>query len=93
VAASLPSRVAVAPDIVFQDLKSETILLNLNNERYYGLDDVGTRMWQVLSEQGEVEVAIAQLAAEYDVDEATLRQDVAELIDNLGRAGLIVIQE
>ena len=50
---SLPTQVEISPEALFQELDGETVLLNLQSERYYGLDDVGTRMWQLLAENGD----------------------------------------
>ena len=43
----------VTEDVLFQTVYDEAVLLNLNNDRYYGLDNVGARMWQLLAEHGE----------------------------------------
>ena len=82
-------RISVSADALFQELEGETVLLNLHNENYYGLDDVGTRVWQLLHEHGDVEPLIATMLTEYDVGEATLRQDVEALIAELLEAGLV----
>jgi len=69
--------------ILFQKLGSEAVLLNLENEEYYGLDKVGCRMWEVLTEVKTIESAIPILLKEYDIDEVTLRRDLDQLISNL----------
>jgi len=81
--------IALAPDMLFQELEGETVLLNLRDESYYGLDDVGTRVWQLLGEHGDIESIVSTMLGEYDVDEATLRRDVAQLIAALLDAGLV----
>ena len=88
---SLPTQVEISPEALFQELEGETVLLNLQNERYYGLDDVGTRMWQLLAENGDVAAAFAQLLKEYDVDAARLEADLATLIGRLAEAGLLTV--
>lgn len=69
--------------ILFQKLGSEAVLLNLENEEYYGLDKVGCRMWEVLMEVKTIESALPILLKEYDVDRDTLRRDMEQLISNL----------
>jgi hypothetical protein len=88
---SLPTQVEISPEALFQELEGETVLLNLQNERYYGLDDVGTRMWQLLAENGDVAAAFAQLLKEYDVDAVRLEADLATLIGRLAEAGLLTV--
>ena len=88
---SLPTQVEISPEALFQELEGETVLLNLQSERYYGLDDVGTRMWQLLAENGDVGAAYKQLLREFYVDAARLEADLAALIGRLAEAGLLTI--
>ena len=67
------------------------MILNLDTERYYGLDDVGTRILSVLTTSESIEAAYEALAREYDVDGQVLRQDLLELVQHLVAQGLIQI--
>jgi hypothetical protein len=82
-----------ASHVLFQELEGEMVLLNLETEHYYGLDDVGTRFWQLLTEHGDMERVLTQMIAEFDVDEATIRADVTRLVSELSTAGLLVSQK
>ena len=79
----------VATDVVSRGVRDETVLLNLESEEYFGLDPVGTRMWQVIEETGDPEEVIRRLLPEYDVEESVLRRDLANLIQRLEKAGLL----
>jgi len=81
--------VSVAPDVLHQELGGETVLLNLANESYFGLDEVGTRIWQVLSETSSLPDVVTRLLAEYDVAPEQLRADVERLVTQLAEAGLV----
>jgi Coenzyme PQQ synthesis protein D (PqqD) len=87
----LPARIQVSPEVMVQELDGESVLLDLKSELYYGLDDVGTRMWQHLAERGDPAAACARIVAEYSADEATVRRDLAELIGKLAAAGLVTV--
>jgi hypothetical protein len=76
-------------DALHQELGGETVLLNLRSEQYFGLDEVGTRIWQLVTEGATAEAIVAQLLAEYDADEATIRGDVERLLQELAGAGLL----
>lgn len=65
------------------------MLLNLEKECYFGLDPVGTRMWEALTKGNTVEAAYQELLSAYEVDEQRLRQDLERLIDNLLENGLL----
>ena len=83
------------PDVIFQVLDDEAVavLLHLETEEYYTLDETSTRMWQLLIEHGEVEPVIAQMLEEFEVDEATVRHDLTHLIGELREEGLLDVGE
>ena len=77
--------------MVFQEVEGETVLLDLERQHYFSLDEVGARVWALLGEHGgDVEGVVAAMLAEFDVDEQTLRRDVDALIAQLRSAGLVV---
>ena len=82
----------IADHVLFQEIAGESVLLNMASEHYFGLDDVGTRIWHLLVEDGDPQKALAQLRQVYDVDEATLRTDMAKLIEELSSKGLISVE-
>jgi Coenzyme PQQ synthesis protein D (PqqD) len=84
-----PAGVRIAPAIVFQEVEGEVVLLDLEADRYYSLDEVGTRCWQLLVEHGDWESVVAAMLAEFDVEEATLRSDLAAFRERLQGAGLV----
>jgi hypothetical protein len=75
--------------VVMRELDGESILLNLETERYFGLDEVGTRMWAELMAQPSVEGACRALEREYDVEPVVLRRDLESLIGQLVESGLL----
>ena len=91
--ATLESRISVPEDVLFRDLSGEAVVLNLETGKYYGLDEVGTRMWSLLTQHGRVEPAYQALLDEYDVAEEQLRQDVLSLVDELASHGLLQVDE
>ena len=82
-AVSFSDCVRVAPDVLFRLAGEEAVLLNLNTERYLGLNLVGTRMWSVLSSASSIQAAYDELLREYEVEPAQLRADLEEFIDQL----------
>ena len=88
---SFSDRVKIPDDVLISKLQEESVILNLDSERYYGLDDVGTRILTVLTTSESIEAAYETLRKEYDVDAHVLRQDLTELIENLSKQGLIKI--
>lgn len=89
---SFSSRVRIPDDVLISQLQEESVILNLDSERYFGLDDVGTRMLTVLSTADSIEAAYEQLLGEYEVEPALLRQDLTSLIEKLVEQGLVTIE-
>jgi len=85
------SRIQVPPDVLVSDIGGESVFLNLKTESYFGLDDVGTRMWKQLTENETVESAYQALLIEYDIDEAQLSNDLDALVQKLVDNGLVEV--
>ena len=90
-AISFSDRVRVPDDVLISNLQEESVILNLDSERYYGLDDVGTRFLSVLNTSDSIEAAYETLAQEYDVDREVLRKDLLTLVENLIEQGIVQI--
>ena len=84
--------VKISPDVLAQEVSDETVLLDLRSENYFGLDDVGTRFWQLLQDDNELETVFDVLLQEYDVDPEQLQSDLDNLLSELERTGLIQIE-
>jgi hypothetical protein len=87
---SFSDRVTVPDDVLISNLQDESVILNLDSERYYGLDDVGTRFLSVLTTSESIETAYERLRNEYDVDPQVLRNDILALVENLVDQGLLI---
>lgn len=85
------SKVVQSPETLINIIEGESVLLNLKNESYYGLDEVGTRMWELLTTSESIQAAFEKLLDEYEVDAETLRTDLEEMLDNLIDNGLVDI--
>ena len=86
-------RLKVSPDVHSQEVGGETVLLDLKSESYFGLDEVGTRVWQLLQENGDMALVIETILEEYDVEKVQLCNDLDELVQNLVEAGLVSVED
>lgn len=90
---SFSDRIKVPEDVLISGLQDESVLLNLESEKYFGLDEVGTRMLNVLTVSNSIEAAFQLLVQEYDVDHETLRRDLIALVDQLNTQGLVEVMQ
>ncbi len=90
---ALSARVTIPDKVLIREVAGESVILNLNNEQYYGLDEVGTRFLTVLAASYSVRAAIDILLAEYEVDKETLERDMLDLLSKLAEQGLIELHD
>ena len=84
------SRKAVVPEgVLVRELSGEAVLLNLEREMYFGLDEIGYRMWTVLTDFDSIGVACEQLLSEYEVEPEELRKSVEDLVHQCTEQGLL----
>lgn len=79
-----------AGGVVFNRVGEELVLLDLNRGVYYGLDPIGARVWQLLTEGVEEGEIVDRLTEEYDVKRETLAADLERLIAELRGCGLLL---
>ena len=89
---SLRDTLRIRPDVVFRQLDDEAVLLDLKSGTYFGLNTVGTRVWQLLGEQAALSNVLDTLAGEYDdVTRDELERDLLSLSQELCTRGLTEI--
>jgi hypothetical protein len=82
-------RFSIAANVLSQEVGGETVLLDLAGESYFSLNEVGTRIWQMLAEGSALADLLDALADEYDVARGQLESEVGDLLAKLADAGLV----
>src|SRR6516165_12572539 len=83
------NRAVVPSHVLVRHLDGESVLLNLETERYFGLDSTGTRMWELVTTSPTIELGYAKLVEEFDVEPDVLRSHLADLLKELKDNGLL----
>ncbi len=92
---AVPNHVAIGDAVIFnklhdqQKLQDQIVLLNMSTQQYFGLDDVGTVMWNFLIELGDVDAVTDRLLATYDAGRETVAADLQRLVNDLMEKGLL----
>ncbi len=89
----LAGRIRTPEGVLHREIAGESVLLNLGSESYFGLDEIGTRMWAALTSAPSIEAAYQVLLEEFEVDEPTLRSDLSAFIARLAEAGLVAVED
>lgn len=89
---SLDSRVVIHEDAVFRELDGEAVILQLEAGMYFGLDPVGTRLWQLIEAHGSLRPVLEAALTEFDVAPDALEHDLLDLVSTLAEKRLVVVQ-
>ncbi|MEH6518324.1 MAG: PqqD family protein [Halioglobus sp.] len=89
---NLNQHISLSPDVISQEVSGETVLLDLESENYFGLDAIGTRIWQLIKETNELQSIFDTLLEEYDVSEERLRVDITNLLTEIEGLGLVKLE-
>jgi hypothetical protein len=85
--------VVACADLLATEFGSEIVVLSLRDGVYYGLEDVGVRIWRLLQEPVTVAAIRDALVSEYDVEAADCERDIRALVGDLAARGLVEIRE
>jgi hypothetical protein len=86
------SIVAAAKEQVSCDLAGEAVILNLESGVYFGLNNLGARVWSLVQEPTTVEKLQEVLLEEYDVEPERCERDLLALLQKLVEAGLVGVR-
>ena len=86
---NLSSKINVSPKVMARQVGDETVILDLNSGVYFGLDPIGARIWQLLSEDRTLAETCDVMLQEYEVDREKLESDMIALMETLKAHGLI----
>ena len=86
------SIVKVAGQQVSCDLAGEMVILSLQSGQYFGLNEVGARIWNLIQEPKTVGVVFEALLQEYDVTPDQLEGEVLELLEKMAINQLIEVK-
>ncbi len=89
---SLRDSLLIGDQVLFRQLDAEAVLLDLKSGTYFGLNDVGARIWQLIAEAHSLEDVLTTLEAEYASERSVLERDLLELASELCTRGLLAIK-
>ena len=79
-------------DQAFSGLGAEAVVLDLNQGMYFGLDPMGTFIWQLIQEPTEVTEVCAAVLGRYKVEPERCERDVLAFLNDLASEGLITVE-
>jgi hypothetical protein len=90
---TMESRVVAGPDQVSVDLNEESVILHAPSGAYYGLDEVGQRIWQLLQTPTDAGAIHEVILSEFEVEADECARDLLAFLSDLEREGLIGVDD
>jgi hypothetical protein len=81
--------VAQTKELVSSDLDGETVLLSIETGKYYNMDPIGSRIWELIKEPISVSQLIDILLGEFKVDREQCEAEVLAFLNKLAGDHLI----
>lgn len=89
----LDQKITFSDTVFAQEVDGEMVLLDMESENYFGLDEVGTAIWQAMQEKETLKEVFKTLLEQYDVEEEVLEKDLSEFVDKLLKSGLVKVEK
>lgn len=79
-----------ASSVAVRKVGDETVIVDLDDEQYYSLNETGTVVWAALSSGGTTADAAEELTEQFDVSPEQAACDAEELVELLVESGLLL---
>ena len=90
---NLNQKITFAQTVFAQEVDGVMVLLDMESENYFGLDEVGTSIWQAMQEKEILREVLDALLEQYEVEEEMLENDLIDFVGKLVESGLVKVEE
>ncbi len=81
----------ISKEVLSSRIDDEVVLMSMEADAYFGLDPIGSHIWELLAEEpSTLDELVQKLTDEYDIDEVSCRRDVGAFISNMSERKLII---
>jgi len=87
----LQSTVQRNPDMIFTDFGSEMVMLSMEDSHYYGINEVGVRVWELMEARISVASIVDAICDEFDVGTEQCQGDVLGFISQLLQKNMVAV--
>jgi hypothetical protein len=81
------------PKLIANQMDGEIVMMSIDNGEYYGLDEIGSRIWELLETPVRISDLIASLTEEFEVEKDECYNDTLEFLGDLKEKQLLIIGE
>ena len=87
-----PARVRLNPDVLAQRVEDNLVLVHLDTNQIYNLNDSAARLWELLAAGLDVDEAKQQLLQEFEVSMEQLERDIAAVLKSLAENDFVMLE-
>ena len=88
---TLDTKLIIPGQVVFSVVGRDAFILNTRTNDYFSLEEVGTRLWELLKDGKSLREGFNLLLKEYDVEQGELERDMLELVGQFIEKGLVEV--
>lgn len=77
------SKIYKTDNFVESDIEGQTVMMSIENSKYFGMDEIGTSIWNNLTDSISFSQLIEKLLEEYDIDREICEKDTRDYLDRL----------
>lgn len=88
---NLQSIIARNQEIIHNDIDGEVVIMSIAKNNFYGIDKIGSHIWELLENSRSVEEIITTMMQNYEVERETCEKDVIDFLDEALKNELITI--
>ena len=78
------------PDIIDNQIDDETVMMDVEKGAYFGLDPVGSIIWETMKKPHGIDDVVANLLQEYDVTAKQCEADITPFLERLIKTNLLI---
>lgn len=86
---NLQSRYTIPSTVLLQCIDDETLLFNSANGLFFALNEMGTMMWEKMSESHSLQEIFDHMVELFEVDGNVLSADIITFANTLAEQGLL----
>ena len=90
---TLHSLVSQAAEVVGSKIEDRIALMSIKNGSYYGMDPVGSRVWELIAQPMRVDAVCERLLGEFNVEKAACERQVLAFLQQLSDADLLSVAD
>ena len=79
------------PELLASNIDDEVVMMSIENSAYYGLDPIGSKIWDLITEPIQVSDLCARLLERFEVSEQECQQDVLKFLNQMLKENILLV--